>query len=113
MGTNKPRIQAYVEQSLFNSFKAEQDAWGMTQSEAIEQILAERYFSNDLVLPIQSKDLNHRVILLETKVAGQEAINVERFEQLFSRLERLEALLLQSGLSGDSPASDDSPIEVQ
>ena len=96
MATSKPRIQAYVEQSLFDSFKAEQDAWGLTQSEALERILAERYGRKDDVETssnqleqsflegrldrldklLQSLDrsfhfLSSRVSYLERKVAGE------------------------------------------
>jgi hypothetical protein len=43
MTTTKPKIQGYIDQKLADQFEAERQAWGLTQSQALERILAERY----------------------------------------------------------------------
>lgn len=100
MATSKPRIQAYVEQYLFDCFKGEQEAWGLTQSEALERILAERYGK---VSPMTTEPpipyLNDRLQSLEKTLAVQLGIN----DDLLHRLERLENLLT---LNSKSPVSE-------
>lgn len=46
MSTNKPRIQAYVDSSLHQQFEHERSLWDVSQSQALERILLERYQSN-------------------------------------------------------------------
>lgn len=43
MATDKPRIQAYVLSKLYQQFEAERLTWGLSQSQALERILLERY----------------------------------------------------------------------
>lgn len=43
MATDKPKIQGYIAQSLFDQFEAERQQWGLKQSQALERILSERY----------------------------------------------------------------------
>ena len=46
MSTNKPRIQTYVDASLYQQFEQERSQWGLSQSQAFERILSERYQSD-------------------------------------------------------------------
>ena len=44
MPSNKPKLQGYVDQSLFDKFQDERLRWNISQSEALEKILSERYY---------------------------------------------------------------------
>lgn len=46
VSTNKPRIQAYVDSRLHEQFEQERSHWGISQSQALERMLAERYQSD-------------------------------------------------------------------
>lgn len=46
MATDKPRIQAYVLSKLYQQFESERLTWGLSQSQALERILLERYKDN-------------------------------------------------------------------
>lgn len=46
MTTEKIRIQAYVERSLFERFEAERKDWHTSQSQGLERLLSERYGIN-------------------------------------------------------------------
>ncbi len=43
MSTNKPRIQAYIDIDLYNHFEVQRINWGVSQSQALERILADRF----------------------------------------------------------------------
>lgn len=43
MTTNKQRIQGYIDLQLFESFETERAVWDISQSQALERILTERY----------------------------------------------------------------------
>lgn len=60
MSTNKPRIQAYIQSDLYQQFEQERSQWGVSQSQALERMLLERYqFDNTVNFrqPKQEYDL--------------------------------------------------------
>ena len=75
MATSKPKIQGYVERSLFDQFETERHHWGLTQSQALERVLAERYGQTvkakevlDLPLFNLVQSLKERIDMLENLV---------------------------------------------
>ena len=76
MATQKPRVQAYIKQHLYDAFKAEQESWRLKESEALERILSERYDkaapgASEPPIPYQGDRLTY----LEKSLAEQEVIN--------------------------------------
>lgn len=80
MATDKPRIQAYVLSKLYQQFEAERLTWGLSQSQALERILLERYQDNS-----------------SEQVAGN------ALEARLDRVEKICNLLVNSQLQNLSP----------
>ena len=72
MSTSKPRIQAYVGSGLYQQFEQDREAWGLSQSQALERILSERYQADkqidsidSYVFDLQIKEVCERLNILE------------------------------------------------
>ncbi|KJH69415.1 hypothetical protein [Aliterella atlantica] len=108
MSTNKLRIQAYVQSELYQQFEQERSQWDVSQSQALERILLERYQHDSGEQAISTRESVHWIALVE---------------DLRKRVERLESNLpseLDSSLPSelesvtselDSELSDNLPSE--
>lgn len=93
VSSNKPRIQSYIESMLYEQFEQERLAWGLSQSQALERMLSERYQSNvtrlesehELTPLINSiNELRSRVSTLEDEL---ESKLLSKLEDKFSKTE--------------------------
>lgn len=132
MATSKPKLQGYIDQQLFDQFEIEQRQWGLTQSQALERILAERYgrvhdedrqrYSPQLSLHSLDKSLlnleelvsklSDRLLTLEQKVFGEslhvtsgptsELLVADESLQIVSNLDSSDSLDITNGPTGES-----------
>lgn len=112
MATSKQRIQAYIDQQLFESFEAERAAWDISQSQALERILAERYNTKAIEAPISDSEPKiDRFKTLEGELKRRVAINGMVFEEIFQRLNDLEGAV--SKLASESLATNNSELNSE
>lgn len=82
MSTTKPRIQAYVQGEIYQQFEQERSQWDLSQSQALERILSERY-------QLDNKAVNEP----DMKVLASVQILDHSLAALRNRVEALELLL--------------------
>jgi len=106
MATSKQRIQAYIDQQLFESFEAERVEWNLSQSQALERILAERYQAEKRSLATGAN--SDRLKWLEDKLIDRTWLNNRSFDEIFNRLGTLEDIVSQlfRKLDSELPTSD-------
>jgi len=98
VSTNKLRIQAYVESNLYQQFENERLSWGVSQSQALERILLERYQHDSGEQVVSTRESVHWTSLVE---------------DLRKRVERLESNLpgeLNNNLPGESTSESTSEL---
>lgn len=95
MTTSKQRIQAYVDLQLFEAFEAERIEWNISQSQALERILAERYSAKKQGLSVDHLALSERVTRLEAEIRQLVEINHKRFGMTSNRIDGLEGAISQ------------------
>lgn len=123
MATNKQRIQAYIDQQLFDCFEADRLRWNVSQSQALERILAERYnakvqsnTSYPILEAIESQNSSEQLTRLEAEIRGMVTLNHSRFEQVFNRLNHLEGAvtqLLSSESSSELPSESSGELSSE
>ena len=110
MGTDKTRIQTYVSQSIFDSFKAERDAWGLKDSAALERILIERYSPDNKGVqvshPAQQSALDESGDRLDKRFQFLE----RALHLLSSRISYLERKTSESPVSDSELATSELPV---
>lgn len=71
MATNKIKIQGYLELKLATQFEVERESWGLTHSQALERVFAERYDMEQAQIKpsVLSNGLEQRLQRLEEHLA--------------------------------------------
>lgn len=105
MSTKKQRIQAYVEQALFEAFEAERSTWGVSQSQALERILSERYSAFSASMQPGQPLLEERLEKLEQAFNDFRTESLVTFESFERRLGFfIEVASLTNKLSNELPS---------
>lgn len=113
MATNKVKIQGYIKRDIFEQFEAERIVWGLSHSQAIERILAERYEQNSNASLVD----NNRFAALEESLEELNRLCKFSFELAFARIDKLEDFSSESDdqtevTSDDLPNSEALPHAI-
>lgn len=94
MATSKPKVQGYVSRDIFEQFEVDRVAWGLSQSQALERILNERYGIEKQHgnLPMDCE----RITVLEESLESLNQLCKFSFELAFQRIGKLESITSNS-----------------
>ncbi len=125
MSTQKPRIQAYVQSELYQAFERERSQWGISQSQALERVLSERYqeasnttqiehqlINNDDLhwIKVSLGNIRERLTRLEiaNNLDDEVAIEIDNDLPILSNLESVsESKLVTSESDGSLPSESE------
>lgn len=85
MATSKIRVQGYLHNDLYYQFEQERLKWNLTQSQAIERILSDRYQIDNKLIGINASD--------------SKETDSSRLEQIENRIARIESKLFSESPS--------------